>query len=51
MYLELVKVGKGLDIFYCVMFFEFLYGLFLFGCDIVVGFGGVSVVIVDLFFI
>lgn len=48
MHLELAKVGKGLDILHCVMFPEPLYGLPLFGCDIVAGPGGVSAAIADL---
>ncbi|MFM1842627.1 MAG: hypothetical protein RLZZ490_1363 [Cyanobacteriota bacterium] len=48
MHLELAKVGKGLDILHCVMFPEPLYGLPLFGCDIVAGPAGVSAAIADL---
>lgn len=48
MHLELAKVGRGLDILHCVMFPNPLYGLPLFGCDIVAGPGGVSAAIADL---
>jgi phycocyanobilin:ferredoxin oxidoreductase len=48
MHLELAKVGKGLDILHCVMFPAPLYGLPLFGCDIVAGPAGVSAAIADL---
>jgi phycocyanobilin:ferredoxin oxidoreductase len=48
MHLELARVGKGLDILHCVMFPDPLYGLPLFGCDIVAGPAGVSAAIADL---
>jgi phycocyanobilin:ferredoxin oxidoreductase len=48
MHLELAKVGQGLDILHCVMFPNPLYGLPLFGCDIVAGPAGVSAAIADL---
>jgi phycocyanobilin:ferredoxin oxidoreductase len=46
--LELARIGKNLDILYCVMFPRVEYGLPVFGCDVVSGRGQVSVAMVDL---
>jgi len=48
LHLELAKVGKNLDILHCVMFPQPLYGLPLFGCDLVAGPAGISAAIADL---